>query len=65
MLRVYRWFMLKNLFTFRKRATPAPAVLTVTETLVFDVVKRSGVDFGTVSSVLFATRSHLAEATTA
>ena len=57
--------MLKNLFTFRKPAAPAPAVLTVTESLVFDVVKRSGVDFGTVSSVLFATRSHLTETATA
>lgn len=57
--------MLKNLFTFRKRTAAAPAMLTVTDTLVFDVVKRSGIDFGTVSSVLFATRTHLNEATSA
>lgn len=57
--------MLKNLLTRRKPAAPAPAALTVTEALVFDVVKRSGVDFGTVSSVLFATRTHLTETATA
>lgn len=64
---VYRWFMLKNLSTSRKPAAPAadPAFPAVTDTLVFDVVKRSGIDFGTVASVLCATRTHLNEAASA
>lgn len=39
-------------------------ILTVTDTLIFDVVKRTGLDFGVVSNVLFATRSLAAEALT-
>ena len=41
--------------------TPSPVVPAVTESLIFDVVKRTGLDFGVVSNVLFAARTAIVE----